>query len=218
MFAKMHKGLPGRLACAVAMLVCVLSGAQAAGDDAYAILRKASGDATLRSALIREGRAASFFCANCHGEEGLSRYPEVPNLAGQHPVYLVNQIEAFLSGKRRNEFMQGLMKVLGERDKAAIALSYAEQPGVPALKAAPAAAKTGEAHFQRVCARCHHGDARGGESIPRLAGQQPEYLRVSLLRYLRKTGERVSPDMSAAVAELGEANIDAVVGYLASVR
>lgn len=218
MLATMHRGFLGRLACAAAVLASALGSAQAAGDDAYAILRKASGDAALRATLIREGRAASFFCANCHGEEGTSRYAEVPNLAGQHPVYLVDQIEAFLSGRRRNEFMQGLMKVLGEREKAAIALAYAEQPGAPALKAAPPSAKAGAAHFQRVCARCHDGEARGGESIPRLAGQQPEYLRLSLLRYLRKTGERVSPDMSAAVAELGEANIDAVVAYLASLR
>lgn len=217
MLAIMPRGFLQSLACALALLGSGPSAA-VAGDDAYAILRKASGDAALRSALIREGRAANFFCTNCHGEDGSSRYLEVPNLAGQHPVYLVNQIEAFLSGKRRNEFMQGLMKVLGEREKAAIALAYSDLPGKPALAAVPAAAKAGEAHFQRACARCHQGDARGGEAVPRLAGQQPDYLRMSLQRYLRRSGERVSPEMSAAVADLGEPNIDAVVAYLASMR
>jgi cytochrome c553 len=66
--------------------------------------------------------------------------------------------------------------------------------------------------------RCHQADAHGNEGIPRLAGQQPEYLRLSLKRYLNKTGERVYPDMSVAVSELGDANIEAVVQYLAGLK
>lgn len=209
--------ITGRLALTAATLVA-LSNAAHAGDDARALLVKAGADGALRATLIREGRTASFFCTNCHGENGISRFPEVPNLASQNPVYLLNQIEAFQSGKRRNEFMQGLMKVLGERDKAAIALSYASAPGVASLAQPSPAAAAGEAHFKRVCVRCHQSDAHGKESIPRLAGQQPEYLRVSLHRYLEKTGERVYPDMSAAVAELGGGNIDSVVQYLAGLK
>lgn len=216
--AEMWKRFPVRLALAAAALSLISAGALAAGEDARALLSRASSDASLRSALLKEGRTASFFCSNCHGENGASRYPEVPNLAAQNPAYLVAQIEAFQSGKRRDEFMQGLMKVLGEREKAAIALAYSAQPPASAVANPPASAQTGEGHFQRVCARCHQGDARGREAIPRLAGQQPAYLRLSLQRYLRKSGERVFPEMSAAVAELGEANIDAVVAYLASLK
>lgn len=214
----MRKYLLRRLVLAATSVAPFLSTACAAGDDALTLLAKASSDPTLRAALIKEGRAASFFCTNCHGETGASRYPEVPNLAAQNPAYLVNQIAAFQSGKRRNEFMQGLMKVLGEREKAAIAMAYASQSGTVAIATPAAAAKAGEAHFKRVCVRCHQSDARGADTVPRLAGQQPEYLRLSLQRYLKKSGERVFPDMSAAVAELGEANIEAVIAYLASLK
>ena len=206
----------GRSAVIAAVMAACCSNVQA-GDAVQDLIRKAAADSPTRAALVREGRSASFFCANCHGESGSSRYPEVPNLAGQNPIYIANQISAFVSGKRRNEFMQGLMKVLSDREKAAIAIYFADAAATPAGKGGPAVAQ-GEAHFKRVCVRCHQVDAHGNEGIPRLAGQQPEYLRVSLKRYLNKSGERVYPEMSTAVAELGGGNIDAVVQYLAGLK
>lgn len=172
-----------------------------------------SGPASLKLAQ-EAGRKAAFFCANCHGETGLSKYPEVPNLAGQHPVYMLGQIEAFLSGRRKDAFMQGLMKVLSEEEKAQIAVFFAAQP-VPSSKTV-AMAEEGKVLFGRNCARCHGAEAKGGETYPRLAGQQAEYLRRSLHRYLKGTGERIYPPMTAAVTGLGEKNIEAVVTYLSS--
>ncbi|HJV24878.1 MAG TPA: c-type cytochrome [Aromatoleum sp.] len=208
-------GFRGRLAV-IAVVMAACSNALA-GDTVQDLIHKAASDSPTHAALVKEGHSASFFCANCHGESGASRYPEVPNLAGQNPVYVANQISAFVSGKRRNEFMQGLMKVLSDREKAAIAVYFADAGATPAGKGG-AAAVQGESHFKRICVRCHQADAHGNEGIPRLAGQQPEYLRLSLKRYLNKTGERVSTDMSAAAAELGEANIEAVVQYLAGLK
>lgn len=164
------------------------------------------------------GRKASFFCANCHGETGLSKYNEVPNLAGQHPAYVLNQIDAFLAGKRKDPFMQGLMKVLKDEEKANIAVFYAAQPVVPAVSMAGPRAAEGRALFDKNCARCHGAEAKGAETFPRLAGQQAEYLRRSLTRYLTMSGERIYPPMTAAVTGLGEQNIEAVVQYLSALR
>ena len=164
------------------------------------------------------GRKAAFFCANCHGETGLSKYGEVPNLAGQHPTYVLGQVDAFLNGRRKDAFMQGLMKVLSAEEKAQIALFYSAQPVTPAGTPSTARAAEGREHFEKNCVRCHGADARGGENFPRLAGQQPEYLRRSLLRYLKASGERTYPPMTAAVSGLGERNIEAVVEYLSNLR
>ena len=164
------------------------------------------------------GRKAAFFCANCHGETGLSKYGEVPNLAGQHPRYVLGQVDAFLNGRRKDAFMQGLMKVLSAEEKAQIALFYSAQPVTPAGTPSTARAAEGREHFEKNCVRCHGADARGGENFPRLAGQQPEYLRRSLLRYLKASGERTYPPMTAAVSGLGERNIEAVVEYLSNLR
>ena len=209
----------GRLAVA-AIVSSLLFAAPpaAAGSEARELIRRATADPALRNALVHDGRTAAAFCANCHGDNGNSRYSEVPNLAGQHPEYVHNQIEAFLAGKRKNEFMEGLMKVLSERDKAAIALTYANSTVTPANpKPGPRAAEGG-VHYQKLCARCHQADARGAEAYPRLAGQQVEYLRLSLNRYLAMSGERNYAPMSAAVMQLGKDNIEAVVQYLSSLN
>ncbi|MGL4408581.1 MAG: c-type cytochrome [Zoogloea sp.] len=164
------------------------------------------------------GKKASFFCANCHGEFGSSKYPEVPNLAGQHPAYVLNQIDAFLTGKRKDAFMQGLMKVLNNEEKASIAHYYSTQIPVPAMATPGPRAAEGRDLYQKHCQRCHGPDARGAESMPRLAGQQVEYLRRSLSRYLKNTGERNYPAMTAAMNGLGESHIEAVAEYLAALR
>ena len=164
------------------------------------------------------GRKAAFFCANCHGETGLSKYGEVPNLAGQHPGYVLGQIDAFLNGRRKDAFMQGLMKVLNAEEKANIAVFFAAQPVTPSVATPGPLAAGGREMFQKNCSRCHGTDARGGENFPRLAGQQAEYLRRNIRRYLDMSGERTYPPMTAAVTGLGEKNIEAVVDYLSSLK
>ena len=41
-------------------------------------------------------------CAACHGADGIARERDVPDLAGQHDVYIYNQLKAFKSGKRKS--------------------------------------------------------------------------------------------------------------------
>lgn len=208
-----------RLALIAALLVVAGSGTAFAGNEAVTqLIGKATTDSATRAALVREGDAAAFFCKNCHGDKGIARYPEVPNLAGQNPAYIVSQIDAFLSGKRRNEFMQGLMKVLGDREKAAIALFYANEPTPPSVAPPPPVATAGAGHYKRLCVSCHQADGHGTETFARIAGQQPTYLRTSLKRYLARSAERTNAEMSAAVAQLGEANIESVVQYIASLK
>ncbi len=206
-------------ACAFAgfFLLALRSGAVSADDEAARILRQLLADPAQQAGIIEEGRKAAFFCGNCHGENGNSRIPEVPNLAEQNPFYVLNQIQAFLSGRRKNEFMEGLMKVLNARKKATIAFYYANARVVPAGTPGDLSAKGAE-HYARLCAHCHQADARGAETYPRLAGQQPEYLRSSLKRYLTQSGERTYPPMTAAITQLGGSNIDAMVAYLSSLE
>lgn len=185
-------------------------------NDARTLVDQASADPQLQATLTQSGKQAAAFCMNCHGETGNSKLSDVPNLAGQHPTYVLDQIEAFLSGRRKNEFMQGLMKVLSEEDKATIALYFANAEPVPAVAQAGPRASEGAAHFAQHCARCHREDAGGEASFPRLAGQQPDYLRLSLKRYLDMSGERLYPPMTGAVRALGVDKIDAVVDYLSS--
>jgi len=210
--------LLGRLTMVALVSSLLCMPAFAGVGDAGEIVKRALGDPASREALVREGRNVATFCANCHGDAGLSRYPEVPNLAKQHPEYILHQIDAFVTGKRKNEFMEKLMRVLNEREKASIALAYASAPAATATpNPGPRAAQGGD-FYKRLCAQCHQANAHGTESIPRLAGQQPEYLRITLRRYLNMSGERNHPPMTAAVKQLGDQNIDAVADYLSSLK
>jgi cytochrome c553 len=41
-------------------------------------------------------------CAPCHGFEGIGKDVEIPNLAGQHDLYLSYRLRAFRSGRRKH--------------------------------------------------------------------------------------------------------------------
>jgi cytochrome c553 len=59
----------------------------------------------------------------------------VPNLAGQHAFYLLTQIDKFGDGRRKDEFMSGLVKVLKPEDRSNIAVLYATQEVVYLMNA-----------------------------------------------------------------------------------
>jgi cytochrome c553 len=77
------------------------------------------------------------------------------------------------TGKRKDAFMQGLMKVLSAQEKANIALFYAAQPVPPAVPEAGPRAAEGREHFVRNCVRCHGAEARGGENFRASPASRP---------------------------------------------
>lgn len=176
-------------------------------------LKSLQADATAQKAAIEAGRKAAFFCANCHGDDGISKTPEVPNLAGQNPAYLLEQIRKFGAGERKDQFMQGLIKVLKEEERVQIALFYGSGAVKP-TKADPAEAARGKDLFTRLCVRCHGEAARGDATIARLAGQQIPYLQTSLTRYRDRTGVRNNQLMSIATSSLKNEDIKAIANYL----
>ena len=207
-----------RIAAVLLLLISCATVSTVHAEDVSArrLLARAETDPELKARLTQAGKAAANFCFNCHGDKGISKLSDVPNLAGQHPAYIIDQIEAFLSGRRTDEFMQGLMKLLSEEEKASAALFFATSTPIPARPAPGPRAIEGKQLYAEYCARCHRDDAAGEESFPRLAGQQPDYMRRSLTRYFDMTGERLYPPMTGAVRQLGKHNIEAIVDYLSA--
>jgi cytochrome c553 len=68
------------------------------------------------SADVAAGKQKAQSCAVCHGENGLSRTPDAPNLAGQPAIYLAQQLKNYRSGKRSNEVMNLIAKPLSDAD------------------------------------------------------------------------------------------------------
>lgn len=169
-------------------------------------------------AAVRAGGKVAMFCANCHGEGGNSNKPDVPNLAGQNHAYLLEQIKKFTDGRRRNEFMQGMIKAMSDEEKVAAVAYFSIQEVKPHASANPALSGRGGELFFKICQRCHGAQGRGNEKIPRIAGQRPEYLMLSLKRYRDRTGERIDPYMAATTENLTDADINALVAYISGMK
>lgn len=71
-------------------------------------------------------------CQACHGENGISRNPRVPNLAGQQQAYLAAQLQAFKAGTRHNDSMQAIAGQLSDADIAGYAAYWSSHPATPA--------------------------------------------------------------------------------------
>jgi cytochrome c553 len=171
-------------------------------------------DPAAAKTAVEAGKKAAFFCVNCHGDDGVSKIPEVPNLGGQNPVYLLEQIRKFGSGERKDQFMQGLIKVLKDDERAQIALMYGSVQVKPGKPADPALVPRGKELYGKLCARCHGEQARGDATIARLAGQQVPYLVTSVTRYRDNTGERNNQLMAIATGGLKNDDIKAIANYL----
>ena len=82
------------------------------------------------AADISAGKAtASAVCAACHGANGISVRGNIPNLAGQKEQYLVGQLKAFKSGKRKNAMMNAIAKQVDNDAIANVAAFFASLPG-----------------------------------------------------------------------------------------
>lgn len=171
-----------------------------------------SDPAALKSA-IDAGKKAAFFCVNCHGDDGISKIADVPNLAGQNSAYLLEQIRKFGAGERKDQFMQGLIKVLKEEERVQIALYYASV-AVPPSPADKTQVARGKELYGKLCARCHGDQAYGNEFFPRLAGQHVAYLKKSVTRYRDGTGIRNNQLMAIATSSLKDDEINALANYL----
>lgn len=88
--------------------------------------------APVRAADMAAGKAiATTVCGACHGANGISVSPAIPNLAGQRAAYLEKQLAAFGSGMRKHAIMSALAGQLERAAMADIAAYYGSLPGAP---------------------------------------------------------------------------------------
>jgi cytochrome c553 len=69
---------------------------------------------------------------------------------------------------------------------------------------------------QYNCNQCHGPALHGLQHIPRLAGQQPEYLRTQLLGFKAMTRFDMDGNMTSAAQAVQPAQIDLIAAYLSS--
>ena len=188
-------------------------------QDAAAIaqLDKVRADPALYAAALKQGGKLADFCANCHGKNGNSTYPDTPNLASQNEHYLIEQMLKFADGRRRYEFKERLIRVMTESERISMALYYARQPVTTKVTPAnrPLIAQ-GKVYYQKACFPCHGANGHGTETYARLAGQQESYVTLTLHRYRDGSAVRMDPRMTASTKLMDEATIRAVAAYVAT--
>ena len=86
------------------------------------IIKQVESDTTERANAIAEGADRSLLCSSCHGRDGNSKQPDTPNLASQQPAYLLEQLQLFATGQRKNFVMQSLASNFNTTDKVNLAI------------------------------------------------------------------------------------------------
>lgn len=174
------------------------------------------------------GKAKAAVCASCHGIDGNGGAdPAWPKLAGQIPEYLIEQLDAFKTGKRKSPIMSPMAAPLSEQDMKDLAAYYAAQEPKPGAAASEELALAGERIHRGgiaeagvpACMSCHGPAGRGiPPRFPRLHGQTAPYTRKQLRDY--KAGQRVDrEDMMARIAaRLSDGQIEAISEYLAGLH
>ena len=74
------------------------------------------------------GRHVALRCQACHGLDGLSKLPGAPDLIGQTAAYLVQALQAYRSGTRKNVVMSIAARDLSDDDIRDVAGYYAAIP------------------------------------------------------------------------------------------
>jgi cytochrome c553 len=213
-------------ACVAAPAFASTAASPAAGSSAPAAAPAPAAAKMVKPDLAKGSEKFTAVCASCHGADGNSGSPENPKLAGQHPEYLVKQLQEFKAGKRKNAIMQGFAATLSDEDMRNIAYWATAQKQKPGFAKDKELVALGEKIYKggiadrqiAACAGCHSPSGAGIPSqYPRLAGQHADYVASSLRAY-RDGGRTNNLQMTQVSSKLNDREIKAVADYVAGLR
>ena len=178
---------------------------------------------TLSSAQAQDveaGRAKSQACAACHGADGNSQVGQFPNLAGQTWRYIYVQLKDYKEGRRTDPVMTTMAASLSRQDMIDLGNFYAAQPSKPStFKADETKIKLGLAKAnETLCSMCHLGGFSGQNEIPRVAGQQYDYIVNQMLDFKARRRTNDAGNMTSVAQTLSEADIENLAHYITSLR
>jgi cytochrome c553 len=220
--AMMKKSTKEHLLIACGFVACVATTAFTAGAAAQTA---AAGNTNELRPLyadagdVAEGkRLATSACASCHGAEGISTSPDVPNLAGQRAVYLYTELRAYQSGVRSDSAMHNAVKFLNDDALVKVAAYFASlEPAQPkpgsGAATKPDALQAGK-DAAAACTGCH-GEAGVTKTpgMPSLVGLDPKYFTDAINDY--KNGKRKNELMKSMAAAISDANAKNIALYFA---
>jgi len=181
-----------------------------------------AGAAALAAALCFLGSGAALgadpqLCAACHGAEGNSVIPANPSLAGQPEQMISTQLFQFREGNRKDPQMSPMAEKLSNKEMNELAAYFSKQKVAPPThKTSPENAAAGPKLAQQFnCVQCHGPALRGQQHIPRIAGQQYEYVLAQLRKFKARQRADLDGNMTAAAEPLKDKDIEILADYVA---
>ena len=179
---------------------------------------------------IAAGKTKSAVCAACHGADGNSINPTWPKLAGQHPDYLLKQLQDFKSGTRKDPTMAGMVAALSDQDMKNLAAYYSSQKSqMGTAKDDQKKLALGERIYRggnngsgvSACTACHGPTGAGNPAakFPKISGQHSTYTSKQLKSF--STSERtndLNKMMQNIAQKMTDAEIAAVSEYIAGLK
>ena len=164
----------------------------------------------VRAQDLEAGRRKAEPCGACHGADGNAPLAGTPSLAAQPAWFTHWTLIKFRDGRRKDPVMSPFATNLGDADMADLSAYYAAQPARRREQAVDAAkAAVGRELLSRhQCTSCHRPDLSGQNQVPRLAGQDLQYLVKLLRAYKAQTAGDLEGLMTQAAQPLSDADID----------
>lgn len=160
-------------------------------------------------------------CIACHGPQGNSQAPLIPSLAGQPKIFIENQLVLIREGLRDIPPMKGLLDGMKDADLVVLASYFSAQTPIRAV-AGPVNSQTyqrgKDIARQMLCGTCHLPDYSGRQQIPRLAGQQEDFLLFAMKQFRDHAGPGRDTIMSASLYGLKDTDLADLAHFLANFK
>lgn len=170
-------------------------------------------------------------CFDCHGPNGVSASPDVPVIAGQSPIVIEDNLQAFKAKERpcpQTGYKSGdtsraptdmcaVAGALSDDQISGLADYFSAQTFVGhAQTSDPSLAAAGRKIHERDCEKCHtEGGSLAEDDAGILAGQWTPYLKKQFAAF--EAGERTMPEkMAPKIEKLEASDIEALLNYYAS--
>ena len=155
---------------------------------------------------VEAGKKKAEACVACHGPNGNSQAGAFPTLAGQNDRYIYLQLRDYKEGRRKNPMMSAIAAGLEKQDMKDLAAYFSQQKQArTGFKADPARVEAGAKKAEEsLCAMCHLGGMKGQNEVPRLAGQQPDYIITQLKNFKARERTNDAGNMTSLAQTLSE--------------
>jgi cytochrome c553 len=166
------------------------------------------------------GRKKAEVCIACHGPGGNAVLAMMPSLAGQPKQFITTQLVMFREGNRKDPQMSPIAANLSNVDMNDLAEYFSQQkPVANSRRADPANVNAGQRLTSEYhCVSCHGATLQGQQHIPRIAGQQRDYLLKQLQGFKAGTRFDMDGNMTAAVQALPDSAVPILAEYLSALK